>query len=63
MVKDAARYSDTEGWGFAKFNGEALTPTGKTASFAVTSCISCHRQLAEETGFLFNVPLKLNPAK
>ncbi|HVI45372.1 MAG TPA: heme-binding domain-containing protein [Chitinophaga sp.] len=63
MVKDAARYQDTEGWGFAKFNGEALTPTGKTVNFATISCISCHRQLAKETGFLFNVPLKLNPAK
>ncbi len=63
MVKDAAKYKDTEGWGFAKFNGDNLTPTGKNAQFAVTSCISCHRQLAKPTGFLFNVPLALNPAK
>lgn len=60
MVKDAARYKDTEGWGFAKFNGQELKPTGKAANFASISCISCHRQLAEETGYLFNVPLKLN---
>ncbi|UYQ91724.1 heme-binding domain-containing protein [Chitinophaga horti] len=63
MVKDAGKYPDTEGWGFAKFSGPKLTPTGKTAQFAVQSCISCHRQLAKETGYLFNVPLKVNPVK
>jgi len=63
MVKDAKKYTDTEGWGFAKFSSLELLPTGKTASFASKSCISCHRQLAEETGFLFNVPLKVNPKK
>lgn len=61
MVKDAKKYKDTEGWGFAKFSTQELIPTGKTAAFASKSCINCHRQLAEETGFLFNVPLKLNP--
>lgn len=61
MVKDAARYKDTEGWGFAKFSTPELIPTGKTALFAAQSCIGCHRQLAGETGFLFSVPLKVNP--
>ena len=60
MVKDN-KYSNTEGWGFAKFSGVDLVPTGKLANFASKSCISCHRQLAEETGFLFNVPPKINP--
>jgi len=60
MVKDNANYSGTEGWGFAKFNGQELKPTGKTALFAQQSCISCHRQLAASTGFLFNVPPKVN---
>lgn len=60
MVKDAEKYTDTEGWGFAKFSGKDLHPTGKTASFAKESCIACHRQLAEKTGYLFDVPMKLN---
>lgn len=60
MVKDAEKYSDTEGWGFAKFSGNDLHPTGKTASFAKESCIACHRQLAEKTGYLFDVPMKVN---
>lgn len=60
MVKDSKKYTDTEGWGFAKFSGNELHPTGKTASFAKESCIACHRQLAEKTGYLFDVPMKIN---
>lgn len=60
MVKDSKKYTDTEGWGFAKFSGKSLHPTGKTASFARESCIACHRQLAEPTGYLFDVPMKVN---
>lgn len=60
MEKNAEKYTDTEGWGFAKFSGQKLIPTGKTALFAQQSCISCHRQLAASTGFLFDVPLKIN---
>lgn len=60
MVKDSEKYNDTEGWGFAKFSGNDLHPTGKAASFAKESCIACHRQLAEKTGYLFDVPMKVN---
>lgn len=60
MVKDAKKYTDTEGWGFAKFSGNELHPTGKSASFAKESCIACHRQLSEKTGYLFDVPMKVN---
>ncbi|MBV8328464.1 heme-binding domain-containing protein [Chryseobacterium sp.] len=60
MVKDSGKYKDTEGWGFAKFSGNDLHPTGKSASFAKESCIACHRQLAEKTGYLFDVPMKVN---
>ncbi|SKA28831.1 Cytochrome P460 [Chitinophaga eiseniae] len=61
MEKNAAKYTTTEGWGFAKFSGQKLAPTGKDALFARKSCISCHRQLAAATGFLFDVPMKVNP--
>ncbi|QJB37172.1 heme-binding domain-containing protein [Chitinophaga oryzae] len=61
MEKNAAKYTTTEGWGFAKFSGQKLAPTGKDALFAQQSCISCHRQLASSTGFLFDVPMKVNP--
>lgn len=61
MEKDAKKYKTTEGWGFAKFSGQKLTPTGKDALFAQQSCIGCHRQLSASTGFLFDVPMKVNP--
>lgn len=63
MTKDDQLFTTTEGWGFAKFSGAKLKPTGKTALFAQQSCIGCHRQLAEPTGFLFNVPPKVNAKK
>lgn len=61
MVKDAKKHADTEGWGFAKFSTQKLTPYGNTPDFAVNSCISCHRLKAKETGYLFNVPNKTIP--
>lgn len=56
MVRDAKKFSTTEGWGFARFSGLDLKPYGKTASFA-TNCINCH-QLAKGTGFVFDIPTK-----
>lgn len=41
MVKDAARYPATGGWGFARFVGNGLKPYGKDASF-VQECFGCH---------------------
>ena len=41
MVKDAARYKDTEGWGWGRWRGLGLKPYGKDARF-VTECTSCH---------------------
>ncbi|MBC9929219.1 heme-binding domain-containing protein [Chitinophaga qingshengii] len=61
MEKDAQKYKTTEGWGFAKFSGPQLKPTGKDALFAQQSCIGCHRQLSAATGYLFDVPMKVNP--
>ncbi len=56
MIRDDKKFKDTEGWGFAKFNGLNLEPYGKTISFA-TSCINCHR-LVPENGFVFDIPTK-----
>jgi hypothetical protein len=57
MIKDSKKYKDTEGWGFAKFDGPELKPYGKTALFT-TSCINCHRLLAPENDFVFNIPTR-----
>lgn len=54
MTKDSRRFPETQGWGFAKFDGLKLIPFGQTASFN-TTCYNCHR-LAEDYGYVFNVP-------
>ena len=45
MVKDAKKYKDTGGWGFARFVGNELKPYGKDAGF-VNECFGCHTPLA-----------------
>ncbi|GGH63102.1 hypothetical protein HNQ91_002600 [Filimonas zeae] len=55
MTKDDKRFPETNGWGYAKFNGTELKPYGKTAAFAI-SCHNCHKA-AEENGYVFNIPL------
>lgn len=46
MVKDAKKYKDTGGWGFARFVGNDLKPYGKDASF-VSECFGCHLPVAK----------------
>lgn len=57
MVKDSKKYESTEGWGFAKFDGPALIPVGKNILFEQT-CANCHRLLAPQNDFVFNIPTK-----
>jgi len=45
MVKDAKKYRDTGGWGFARFVGKELKPYGKDAAF-VGECFGCHTPVA-----------------
>lgn len=45
MVKDAKKYKDTGGWGFARFVGNDLKPYGKDAGF-VNECFGCHLPVA-----------------
>lgn len=45
MVKDAEKYKDTGGWGFARFVGSELKPYGKDPGF-VAECFGCHTPVA-----------------
>jgi hypothetical protein len=45
MVKDAKKYKETGGWGFARFVGNDLKPYGKDANF-VSECFHCHLPVA-----------------
>lgn len=55
MIKDSKRFTESEGWGFAKFTGKGHVPYGKKASFNA-ACFNCHKA-ASENGYVFNVPL------
>lgn len=55
MVRDAQRFKDTEGWGFARFDAPSLKPYGTVLT--TQQCISCHRAV-EQTGFVFDLPVK-----
>lgn len=41
MIKDASRFRDTDGWGWARWRGTDLKPYGKDATF-VNECTGCH---------------------
>ncbi|GFE62743.1 cytochrome P460 family protein [Geobacter sp. AOG2] len=45
MVKDAKKYKETGGWGYARFVGNELKPYGKDAGF-VKECFGCHTPVA-----------------
>ena len=56
MVKDAKKYKDTGGWGFARFLGNELKPYGKDAGF-VSECFNCHLPVAKND-YLFTKIVK-----
>ncbi len=51
MVKDAAKYKTTGGWGYARFVGNDYKPYGKDASFA-QECVACHMPV-KDNDYLF----------
>ena len=56
MVKDAKKYKETGGWGFARFVGKELKPYGKDANF-VSECFRCHLPVADND-YLFTKIVK-----
>lgn len=60
MVRDPKKFADTDGWGYALFQGNGLTypDEPKAASMA---CAACHR-LVQDRGFVFSEPMTLNPS-
>lgn len=51
MIRDSKKFSDTNGWGYARWLGMEQTPYGNDASFA-KECSTCHLQ-AKGTGYVF----------
>lgn len=57
MIKDAIKYADTQGWGWARWKGQQLKPYGDTADF-VQQCIRCHSPVKDNDN-VFTIPLNL----
>lgn len=59
MVKNAKKYAETDGWGYALFqsNGELFEGDQNTATF---SCHACHK-LVTERNFVFSEPIEVSP--
>lgn len=54
MIRDAARYADTKGWGWARWKGMDLVPYGKNAMFT-QECVTCHTPM-KDNDFVFTKP-------
>ena len=57
MIKDTAKYTETGGWGFARWKGLEQTPHGKDASF-VMECFNCHMPV-KDNDYVFTHPASI----
>jgi len=57
MFKDAEKWKDTGGWGFARWKGMGQAAYGKDASF-VNECFSCHTPV-KDNDYVFTYPAQL----
>ena len=57
MFKDAAKWADTGGWGYARWKGEQLTPHGEDAGFA-QECVGCHTPV-KDRDYVFTTPARM----
>jgi len=57
MFKDAEKWQDTGGWGFARWTGLNQKPYGKDAGF-VNECFSCHTPV-KDNDYVFTHPASL----
>ena len=54
MFKDAQKWADTGGWGYARWVGDGLAPYGKDAAFA-QECMGCHTPV-KDRDWVFTTP-------
>ena len=56
MVKDAKRFPETNGWGYAQFDYDAVSgtfkPLGSRPGFAKAACHQCHTRV-KQRDFVF----------
>jgi hypothetical protein len=60
MIKDSKKHPEADGWGYALFvaNGPGGIPIGEFPD--PHACHACHK-LVPERGFVFSIPMTLNP--
>jgi mono/diheme cytochrome c family protein len=56
MIKDAQKYAETEGWGWARWIGGSLRPFGANATFT-DECTTCHAPM-RHNDYVFTFPLE-----
>jgi hypothetical protein len=56
MVKDAAKYASTEGWGWGRWLGADLKPYGDSSVFT-RECTSCHAPI-HRNDYVFTMPIR-----
>ena len=61
MFKDARKWAETGGWGYARWVGDTLEPYGKDAAFA-QECMGCHTPV-KQRDWVFTTPAKLPTAQ
>jgi Cytochrome P460 len=66
MVRDRARYSHHDGWGYALFDGDGKvfygSMQGKTVAQVTDACHTCHK-LVEHRGYVFSIPMNVSPGR
>jgi mono/diheme cytochrome c family protein len=55
MLKDARRYTSTDGWGWGRWRGADLKPYGKDAGF-VNECTGCHMPV-RGNDYVYTLPM------
>jgi hypothetical protein len=58
MIKDAKKYADAKGWGWARWKGDHLKPYGQNAVF-MQECINCHKPV-KDNDYVFTTPLQVS---
>jgi hypothetical protein len=56
MIKDAAKYASTEGWGWGRWLGTELKPYGDSPLFT-RECTSCHAPM-HRNDYVFTMPIR-----
>lgn len=57
MIKNTSKYPSTGGWGYARWEGSSLTPSGKDKYFS-KECLACHLN-TKENDYVFTIPVKI----